>query len=124
MSKMFCVFFVCVVAGLAAAPARADDDVVGAIWRTEREDGTKAKLVFRAGPKGIVWTVPEKGLPVKIGTWKGDAEKTVMTIDPAQKGQKRTISIVLVEKKPPAWKGEVELADGTKHPLKVTLVKD
>ena len=116
----------CVVAFLVTAGVRADDEVVGAIWKVERQDNTDIKWQFRADKKGAVWTVPDKGKPEKRGSWSGDADKTVIKIDPIEgrKNAERTITIVLVEKKPLKYQGEVEFPNGKKFPLTVTLVKD
>lgn len=120
------VLLLCVAAVVVANGAGADD-VVGAIWKVERQDNKEIVWTFRAGPKGGVWSVPKEGKPELIGTWTGGSGKTVIKIDAADKrkhGPKRTITIVQVGKNPPKWQGEVELSDGRKAPLTVTLVKD
>ncbi len=118
------VFALCMITGVASNPARADD-VVGAIWRVENKVGRVYK--YRAGPKGVLWTVPKEGKPEKLGTWSGNPGETVMKIDAPNLGgigNKRTITVTLVGKKPPKWQGESEAPDGKKMPLTITLVKD
>lgn len=103
------------------------DEVVGAIWEVQRQDNKEIVWRFRAGPKGVVWTVPKEGKPESIGTWGGNPGKTVINIDAPDKGKigaKRTITIVLVEKNPLKWQGEVEFPNGDKKPLTVKLIKD
>jgi len=124
MRAIVWVLLVCVTALLTATSSQADD-VVGAIWHVERKDGIKWQ--FRAGPKGVIWTVPKDGKPEPLGTWSGNPGKTVMKFDGtsnAKIGVKRTITIVLVGKNPPMWQGEVEFPNGDKFPLTVTLIKD
>ncbi len=124
MSKLFSAFVMCAVVGLAATTARADE-VVGAIWQVKNKEGAQWK--FRAGPKGVVWTVPKEGKPEKLGTWSAKDAETVIKIDAPDQGKlgtKRTITIVRVQKNPAKWQGEVEFPDGKKIPLTVTLIKD
>lgn len=124
MPKLSHVFALCMVAGVATNPSRADE-IVGAIWRVEN---TKGRVYsYRAGPRGVLWTAPEEGKPEKIGNWSGNAGKTVMKIDAPHLGgigNKRTITVTLVGKNPPKWQGEAKLPDGKKIPLTITLVKD
>jgi hypothetical protein len=111
--------------GLVTPVIRAEDKVNGAIWHVKNKEG--AEWDFRAGEKGVLWTVPKEGKPEKLGSWTGDGDKTVMEIDaPAlgKIGKKRTITIIQIEKKPLKYQGEVEFPDGKKIPLTVTLVKD
>lgn len=127
MSRLISAVAVCVIAGLAAPSARADE-VIGVIWGVERPD-IGAKWQFRAGPRGRVWTAPGKGKgkPEVIGTWSGTPLETVISINAPHKGPigaKRKITIVLVGKKPARWEGEVEFPDGGKFPLTITLIKD
>ncbi len=121
---LFHVFAVCMVTGVASSPARADE-VVGAIWRVENKTGRVYQ--YRAGPRGVLWTVPKEGKPERLGTWSGNRGETVMKIDSPHLGgigNKRTITVTLVGKQPPKWQGEAELPDGKKIPLTITLVKD
>jgi len=124
MFKLFQVFVVFAVAGLTTMRARADE-VVGAIWQVKNNEGFEWQ--FRAGPKGVIWTVPKEGKPERLGTWWADGPQTIMKIDAPAMGKigaKRTITIVLVEKKPPKWQGESKLPNGKKYTLTVTLIKD
>jgi hypothetical protein len=122
--KFVQLILVCVAAVLIA-PASQADEVVGAIWQVKNKAGKEWQ--FRAGPKGVLWTVPKEGKPEKLGTWTGNGANTVMNIDAPNLGgigNKRTITIVMTEKKPAKWQGEAEFPDGKKMPLTVTLIKD
>jgi len=124
MSKLLQAFVVAAVVGGSLTPARADE-VVGAIWQVKNKNGNEWQ--FRAGPKGVIWTVPKEGKPEKLGTWSAKGPDTVMNFDAPNLGgigTKRTINIVLVVKKPAKWQGEAVFPNGKKIPLTVTLVKD
>lgn len=122
--SMLYVFALSMFASVSSNSAQADE-VVGAIWRVENKIGRV--YLYRAGPRGVLWTVPKEGKPERLGTWSGNPGETVMKIDAPHLGgvgTKRTITVTLVGKKPPKWHGEAEFPDGTKLPLTITLVKD
>jgi len=121
---LFLVISLCMVNVIVPNSARGDE-VVGAIWRVENKVGRVYR--YRAGPRGVLWTVPKEGKPEKLGTWSGNPGETVMNIDAPHLGgigNKRTITATLVGKKPPKWRGEAKMPDGKKMPLTITLVKD
>ncbi|QDU97996.1 hypothetical protein [Lignipirellula cremea] len=121
---MFKLLQTLVIAGLITTPAHADE-VIGAIWQVKNNVGYEWQ--FRAGPKGVLWTVPDEGLPKRLGTWSANGPRTVLKFDAPREGTigaKRTITIVQVGKRPPKWQGESELPNGRKFTVTVTLIKD
>ena len=125
MSKLFQAVVVCVAIGVSVTPAWTADEVVGAIWHVKNKAGKEWN--FRAGPRGVLWTAPKEGKPEKLGTWSAKGPDTVLNIDAPHLGGvggKRTINIVMVEKKPAKFQGEAVFPDGKKIPLTVTLIKD
>ncbi len=119
----------------SCAPSFAEDKIVGIIWQigTKGDDGKTGKLKwgprFRATPDGKVWNSPNQGVPVVIGSWNGDEEKTKMKIDkvPSSMNQdgEGDYEFVLVGKDPKIWQGMfTRQSSGAKIPFLIRLVKD
>lgn len=115
-----------------ASDVQAEDKVVGIIWEFGRRQPNKKikwQIQFRATPDGKVWNMPDNGIPRVVGSWKGDEEKTKMTIDkirhPVNHKFNGDYEFVLVGKDPKIWQGLFWLPDGKgKVPIYVRMVKD